>query len=221
LFAQVNADVFEASRRAGYVMELRRRGVQERRVLAALERVPRDRFVPEELSEFAYADRALPIPCGQTIDRPSFAGRVLAALAIESGHRVLEIGTGSGWLTAALALLGDQVLSLERYRTLAETARARLAALSLDAVEIRCADGLGDLSACGVFDRIVSTAAVAEVPKGWRDALRPGGVLVVPVGRGGGGQDLMHFARGPLGVSETRIGPARCVHLTSGIARAL
>lgn len=220
LFERLVGEQREQARRAGYVMDLRRAGVQDRRILSAMERVPRHLFVPQDLVEFAYADRALPIACGQMIDRPSLAGRILGALAVEPGLQVLEVGTGSGWTAAVLALLGARVLSVERYPALATAALERLAALKLSDVTVEVGDGCGVAWPEASFDRIVATGSVTSVPAGWRRALKAGGLIVVPVGPGDQLQTLTHVARSPIGDLESSIGPIRAVPLDSGPAFA-
>lgn len=207
-----------AARRAGFVMDLRSRGVRNRQVLVAMELVPRAAFVAEELQEFAYADRALPIACGQTIEKPSVMGRILEALAVEPGQRVLEIGTGTGWTAAILAQMGATVVSLERYRTLAADARERLAALGVTSVEILHRDGLRWPT--DRFHRVLVHGSVSEVPRSLREAVLPGGVLVVPVGAETGAQDIRRIVGGPGG-AETSLGPMRTIPLVPGLARTL
>lgn len=204
--------------RAGFVLELRRSGVRDHRVLTAMELVPRRPFVPEELAEFAYADRALPIACGQTLERPSVAAKLLTCLGLKPGERVLEIGTGTGWTTAVLARLGGEVVSLERYAPLARAARLRLAELDLARHPIRHADGLGAPQETR-FHRILAIGAVEEVPRAWLAMLARDGAIVVAVGPAEGPQRLMRVTRTASGVSEDDLGPIRLVPLTPGLGR--
>jgi protein-L-isoaspartate(D-aspartate) O-methyltransferase len=163
--------------------QLRRRGIRDERVLAAMGAIPRELFVPQSDRSHAYADAALPIEAGQSISQPYMVARMTELLAVRPGDRVLEIGTGSGYQAAILASLGARVVSLERHAELAEEARRRLERLGLaDAVEVRVADGsLGD-PAGGRFDGIVVTAAAPSIPEALLDQLADGGRLVIPVG---------------------------------------
>jgi protein-L-isoaspartate(D-aspartate) O-methyltransferase len=176
--------------------QLRARGIADERVLEAMARVPRERFVPEERRAIAYADEALPIPAGQTISQPWIVARMTELLAPRVGDRVLDIGTGSGYQAAILALLGARVVSIERQPELAESARARLAELGFgDQVEVRVGDGsLGD-SVGAPWDGILVAAAAPAIPNPLRDQLSPnGGRLVIPVG-GRHRQDLLLVVR--------------------------
>jgi protein-L-isoaspartate(D-aspartate) O-methyltransferase len=164
--------------------QLRARGIADERVLEAMARLPRERFVPEERRAIAYADEALPIPAGQTISQPWIVARMTELLAPRVGDRVLDIGTGSGYQAAILALLGARVVSIERQPELAESARARLADLGFgDQVEVRVGDGsLGDPTGAP-WDGILVAAAAPAIPNPLRDQLSPnGGRLVIPVG---------------------------------------
>jgi protein-L-isoaspartate(D-aspartate) O-methyltransferase len=163
--------------------QLRGRGIQDERVLAAMAAVPRDRFVDARYEREAYADEALPIDQGQTISQPWIVARMTELLATQPGDRVLELGTGSGYQAAILAELGATVTSLERHAELADTARERLDALGYgDRVRIRLADGsLGDPDGAP-YDGIIVTAAAPSIPIELRDQLADGGRLVIPVG---------------------------------------
>lgn len=164
--------------------QLRLRGIADARVLRAMSTIPRELFVPEAHRGTAYADEALPIPAGQTISQPYMVARMTELLDPRPGDRVLEVGTGSGYQTAILAILGAAIISIERQPELALTARERLARLGLaGAVDIRVGDGsIGD-PAGAPFDGIVVTAAAPSVPTALREQLSPaGGRLVIPVG---------------------------------------
>ncbi len=174
----------EAEARAAMVSrQLRARGISDERVLRAMGAVPRELFVADDRRGLAYADEALPIEAGQTISQPYIVGRMTELLAPRAGQRVLEIGTGSGYQAAVLALLGCQVTTIERHAELAETARLRIASLNLGgAVTIRVGDGsLGD-PAGAPWDGIIVTAAAPVIPVELREQLADGGRLVIPVG---------------------------------------
>lgn len=163
--------------------QLRRRGIRDERVLAAMAVVPRERFIDPALRSEAYADEALPIEHGQTISQPWIVARMSELLAPRPGDRVLELGGGSGYQAAVLAQMGARVTSIERHAALADQARARLEALGLaDRVEFRTGDGsLGDRSGAP-FDGIIVTAAAPSIPTELLAQLADGGRLVIPVG---------------------------------------
>jgi protein-L-isoaspartate(D-aspartate) O-methyltransferase len=164
--------------------QLRARGIRDDRVLDAMARLPRERFVPEDRRPVAYADEALPIPAGQTISQPWIVARMTELLAPRPGDRVLDIGTGSGYQAAILALLGARVTSIERQPELAATARVRLAELGFgDQVEVRLGDGSRGDPVGAPWDGILVAAAAPAVPVSLRDQLSTdGGRLVIPVG---------------------------------------
>jgi protein-L-isoaspartate(D-aspartate) O-methyltransferase len=164
--------------------QLRSRGIADERVLRAMSTVPRELFVSESQRHTAYADEALPIPAGQTISQPYMVARMTELVAPRAGSRILEIGTGSGYQTAILAILGATIVSIERQAELARTARERLAGMGLSgAVEVRVGDGsVGDPGGAP-WDGIVVTAAAPSIPTALREQLSPdGGRLVIPVG---------------------------------------
>ncbi len=150
---------------------MRRRGVRDIRVLRALELVPRERFVEDRQADIAYADQALPISCGQTISQPYVVAAMTEALGIEPTHNVLEIGTGSGYQAAILAHLAGKVVSIERYKTLADVARERLKSLGLDNVTVIAADGALGAPEFAPFDRIIVTAAAPRNSAGLAGAI--------------------------------------------------
>lgn len=174
----------EAARAAMVARQLRSRGIADQRVLRAMSTVPRELFVSDAQRSTAYADEALPIPAGQTISQPYMVARMTELVAPRAGSRILEIGTGSGYQTAILAILGAAIVSIERQPELAVTARERLARLGLGgAVDIRVGDGsVGDPEGAP-WDGIVVTAAAPSIPTALREQLSPaGGRLVIPVG---------------------------------------
>ena len=158
------------------------RGVRDERVLAALRRVPRHLFVKEHLANRAYGDHALPIGAAQTISQPYVVARMSELLEVGPAHSVLEIGTGSGYQTAILAVLARRVYSLERVPELAQAAIPRMRELGLDNVKIQVFDGTVGWSEVGPFDRILVTAGAPKVPEPLLDQLAPGGTLLIPEG---------------------------------------
>ena len=212
-----------AEERMQFLLAMRRRGIHDLRVLRALELVPRERFVEPEQAEYAYADQPLPIECGQTISQPYVVAAMTEALAIEPTHKVLEIGTGSGYQAAILAHLAGHVVTVERYRTLAEIAERRLRELELDNVTVIVGDGTLGAPDHAPFDRIVVTAATPELPQTLVDQLREGGVLIAPVGPTAGVQSLARFRKkaGEEGLEREELMPVRFVPLVPGKAAAL
>ncbi len=201
-----NGDRYAAARTAMLEIQLRARGVRDPRVLAAMASVPREAFVPARLHESAYADEALPIEHGQTISQPLMVGLMSELLAPEAGDRVLDIGTGSGYQAAVLAAMGCHVTSIERLPALAETARARLAALGYgESVEVKVGDGsAGDPD--GVpWPGIIVAAAAPRVPDALTAQLGDGGRLVIPVG-GRRQQELLLVERRGSELLTTRHG---------------
>ena len=206
-----------------FLLTMRRRGIHDLRVLRALELVPRERFVEPEQVEYAYADQALPIECGQTISQPYVVAAMTEALAIEPSHKVLEIGTGSGYQAAVLAHLAAHVVTVERYRTLAEIAERRLRDLELDNVTVLVGDGTLGAPEHAPFDRIVVTAAAPELPQALAGQLREGGILIAPIGPIDGVQSLLRFRKraGVADLEREDLMPVRFVPLVPGKAAAL
>ncbi|WP_398468587.1 protein-L-isoaspartate(D-aspartate) O-methyltransferase [Tardiphaga sp.] len=204
-----------------FQLSLRRRGISDGRVLRAMEEVPRDRFIDAADRPYAWRDSALPIPCGQTISQPFVVAYMTEQLQLEPRHRVLELGTGSGYQAAILAKLAREVLTIERYRTLADTARARLEGLQLYNVEVMLGDALNPAPNLGVFDRIMVTAAVEAVPQSLIDRLDEGGILVAPVGPHHGVQTLVRFRKASEVIERRDLVDVRFVPALAGIAREL
>lgn len=179
--------------------QLRERGIRDRAVLEAMARVPRERFLPAELAELAYHDRALGIDCGQTISQPYIVALMSEALAVRPTDTVLEIGTGSGYQTAILAELAARVISIERHPELAARAAALLAELGYSNVHFLVGDGCLGCPEFAPFPRILVAAAAAQVPPALCDQLAERGILVLPVGgREGQVLEAIHRAGGKL-----------------------
>lgn len=211
----------DAVARAELAMHLRRRNVASRATLAALESVPRSLFLSARDKRLAYADRAAPIECGQTISQPTVVAMMTDALAPTPACRVLEIGTGSGYQTAILARLAGHVWSVERYRLLSDLAAERLAVLRLSNVSLKVADGREGWPEAAPFDRILLTAATPAVPEALVAQLADDGVLVAPVGEDGGVQELLRCRKGPGGLEGEHLAHVRFVPLVPGVAGAL
>ena len=192
--------------------QLRGRDIVDDRVLAAMERVPRELFVPEDLRSRAYDDAALPIGGGQTISQPYMVARICEALGLQGSERVLDVGTGSGYQAAVLAELAAEVDTIERLAELAELARANLAAAGYDGVRAHVGDGSRGLPEQAPFDAIAVAAAAPDFPRTLYEQLVPGGRLVVPVGKYGI-QRLELIVRSPEGPAVIRSVPCRFVPL--------
>jgi protein-L-isoaspartate(D-aspartate) O-methyltransferase len=206
---------------AELILRLRRAGITDQRVVAAIESVPREVFVPAESRLQAYADRALPIDCGQTISAPVIVGMMTVALDIGDRDRVLEIGTGSGYQTAVLARLARRVYTMDRFRTLLSAAESRFRSLRLDNVTTLVGDGMQGWPEQAPFDRIVVTAAGEEVPPALRKQVRVGGIIVVPVGPADDVQKLLRLERTEDGFNEKTLADVRFVPLIPGKAARL
>ena len=162
--------------------QLRARGISDGRVLDAMIRVPRHEFAPERYRDQAYEDHPLPIIEGQTISQPYIVARMLEALSLSPSDRVLEVGTGSGYLTALLAELAAQVVSVERHATLANAARELLSRMGYNNVRVLVGDGSQGYAANAPYDAIIVSAAAAEVPRALLQQLSEGGRMIIPVG---------------------------------------
>jgi protein-L-isoaspartate(D-aspartate) O-methyltransferase len=205
-------DAFRDARLRMVEDQLRARDIVDERVLEAMERVPRELFVPEGERHRAYADAALPIGHGQTISQPYMVARICEALSLSGGERALDVGTGSGYQAAVLAELGTEVHTIERIAELAEQARENLAAAGYDRVRVHVGDGSLGLPDEAPFAAIAVAAAAPGLPRRLYDQLEPRGRLVVPVG-GRWGQRLEVIVRSPEGPAIVRSVPCRFVPL--------
>lgn len=199
--------------------ELRRAGIADERVLAAMGRVPRDRFVPAAFLDHAWDNVALPIGQGQTISQPLVVALMTVALELTDRHTVLEIGTGSGYQTAVLSPLCRRVFTIERHQVLHQESNTRFAALRLGNVTTRFGDGTKGWMEPAPFDRILLTAAAVKLPKSLPALLAPGGVLVAPVGAEKGQQMLVRMRRTEDGFETEELGAVRFVPLVEGLPR--
>lgn len=204
-----------------FQLNLRRRGISDQAVLRTMEDVPRDAFVEPADREDAYRDMALGIACGQTISQPFVVAYMTEQLGLKRSHRVLEIGTGSGYQAAVLSRLCAHVLTIERYRTLADRARTRLDGLGYDNVEVMVGDGFDVPAEVANFDRIIVTAAMEQIPDALAQRLEPQGILIAPVGPVQSVQTLVRMVRTESGFERKQLVDVRFVPALPGIAREL
>jgi protein-L-isoaspartate(D-aspartate) O-methyltransferase len=207
--------------RMEFMLTLRRRGIADQGVLRAMDEVPREHFVAPHCLEVAYGDHALPIACGQTISQPYVVAYMTEQLAVQPHHRVLEVGTGSGYQAAVLSRLVREVVSIERYRTLAEAARIRLGTLGYDNVEVAVGDGLAGVPDRAPYDRIMVTAAAEEIPQVLIEQLADGGVMLLPLGPHNGTQEIVKLTKTDKGLTQEHLIGVRFVPLLQGQAREL
>ena len=209
------------TRLARLILALRSQGVSDPAVLSAIETTPREAFTPDLFKERAFEDSALPIACGQTISQPFIVGLMTQALKVDKRDRVLEIGTGSGYQTTILSKLSRLVYTVERYRTLMREAEARFKALGLTNVITRFGDGGEGWPEQAPFDRILLTAAIPELPDSLVNQLKPGGILVAPVGLAVSAetncQQLVKIMRTNEGTSMKQLIPVVFVPMVPGL----
>jgi protein-L-isoaspartate(D-aspartate) O-methyltransferase len=205
------------------IMELRRQGIADQRVLGAIERIPRDKFVEAPFASGAWDNSALPIACGQTISQPYIVAYMTQALEVGEKHRVLEVGTGSGYQAAVLSPLCRMVYTIERHKPLLQQAEARFKELKLSNIVTRHGDGTQGWPEAAPFDRILLAAAVDEVPPILIEQLKPGGVLIAPVtiksSAESFSQHLTKIIRTESGVTQEALIPVLFVPMISDVAR--
>jgi protein-L-isoaspartate(D-aspartate) O-methyltransferase len=214
----------EGQAKAAFLLRLRGQGIQNLDILRALERVPREFFVPHHYADMARRGLAVPIGCGQTLSEPLLIARMIEASALMREHRVLEIGTGTGYATAVLAEIADHVVSIERFQSLAIAARMRLEKLAKRNTEIHWADGLASPADLGPFDRILVHGRIEGMPTRLIALLAPGGLLVlarqhpqIPVR-----QWLSRLSRGGDGaIVEKELWPCRLQSIVPGYAEGM
>ena len=206
-----------AERKMRFLFSLRSRGVTDARVLTAMEKVDRGLFVRGTFADRAYEDMPLPIACGQTISQPSVVGLMTQALQVNPRDTVLEVGTGSGYQAAILAQLARRVYTVDRYRRLVREASALFLQLDLANITAIAADGSFGLHDQAPFDRIIVTAAAEDPPGPLLAQLKPGGIMVVPVGQSDTVQSLIKVVRTERGFDYEELRPVRFVPLVEGL----
>jgi protein-L-isoaspartate(D-aspartate) O-methyltransferase len=206
-----------AERKMRFLFQLRTRGVTDTRVLTAMEKIDRGLFVRGTFADRAYEDMPLPIACGQTISQPSVVGLMTQALAVNPRDTVLEVGTGSGYQAAVLSQLARRVYTVDRYRRLVREAGELFRQLGLVNITTLTADGSHGLPDQAPFDRIIVTAAAEDPPGPLLEQLKPGGIMVVPVGQSDAVQALIKVTRTSRGFDYEELRPVRFVPLVEGM----
>ena len=216
--------VAESEERAQFTLAMRARGINDLKLLRALERAPRALFMPPRFADISARDIALPIGCGQTSPPPSIVAALIAALNVQPAHRVCEIGTGTGYCAALLAQLANDVVSLERFQTLALEASARIKAFGLANVTVHWGDGFEHHASGDRYDRVIVHGLIEPPAEAFRRLIRPGGVLVAVVaGPDRGEQHIVRLTDATRGAGDAAdMGPAHAMRpLERGLARAL
>ena len=201
-----------------FVFQLRSRGVMDKRVLAAMEKIDRAAFLTGHFAERAYEDVPLPIASGQTISQPSVVGLMTQALEVSARDKVLEVGTGSGYQAAILSQLGRRIYTIDRHRSHTRAASALLTKLDLHNITVISGDGSFGLPEQAPFDRILVTAAAEDPPGPLLAQLRMGGIMIVPVGQSDAVQTLIKVRRTEAGFDYQELQPVRFVPLVEGLA---
>lgn len=207
--------------RMEFLLTLRRRGITDAAVLRAMDEVPREMFVSDDTREHAYQDHALPIACGQTISQPYVVAYMTELLELQSHHRVLEIGTGSGYQAAVISRIAAHVVSIERYRTLAEKARRTFDRIGYTNIDVLVGDGFEGAPNLPPFDRVIVTAAAETIPDALVDQLADDGIMVLPLGPRNGPQHIVRLRKTGEGIEREELIAVRFVPLVPGQAKEL
>lgn len=206
---------------AAFMLRLRGNGIVTKELVAAFEATPRRAFVPGQWQSLAWSDRMIPIECGEAMEGADLQASVLRALDVQPGLRILEVGTGTGFTAAVMARLAARVVTVDRYKTLAEQARQRFEALGLANAFVRQADGSNGLPGEGPFDRIVVWAAFDNLPRPFVDQLSSGGVMIAPIGPAEGVQDVAKLTKVGSRFEREDIGQVRLQPVLKGVAAAI
>ena len=206
---------------ASFLLRLRGKGIVAKDLISAFEATPRQGFVPDRWQDVAWAEGMIPIECGEAIEGPDLQAETIASLAIEPGHRVLEVGTGSGFTAAVMGRLAAKVVTVERYKTLTEQARRRFEGLGLTNVSARQADGSQGLAAEAPFDRIVVWAAFDSMPRSFAEQLSSGGIMISPIGPDEGEQTLTKLTKIGSRFEREDIGTVRLQPIMKSVAAVI
>lgn len=206
---------------AEFLLRLRSGGITDHRLLTAFEDVPRRNFVPVIHVTEAYVRGQMPIECGQSMTAVSMVAKVLSALEVDAAHRVLELGTGTGYQAALLGRLATKVVSVERFRTLFDKAKDRLTQLRIENVFIKLIDGSQASAELGLSDRIISNFAFSEIPKPFIENLASNGVMIAPIGEPGETQIMKRLTKVGSRFHSEDLFPVRTQPYISGISKAI
>lgn len=206
---------------AEFLLRLRSSGITDHRLLTAFEDIPRRNFVPVIHITEAYARGQMPIECGQSMTAVSMVAKVLYALQVDPTHRVLELGTGTGYQAALLGRIATKVVSVERFRTLFDKAKDRLAQLRIENVYVKLIDGSQSSAELGLSDRIVSNFAFPEIPKPFIENLASNGVMIAPIGEPGELQIMKRLTKVGSRFHSEDLFPVRTQPFISGISKAI
>lgn len=206
---------------AAFLLRMRTKGISTRELIAAFEATPRRDFLPSQWQSAAWSDRMAPIECGEAIEGVDLQAQAIAALELQGGHRVLEVGTGSGYTAAVMARLAGRVITLERYRTLADLARQRFEKLGLANAIGRHADGTNGLAGEGPFDRIIAWTAFDGLPRPFVDQLSSGGIMITPIGPAEGEQVLAKLIKVGSRFERVDVATVRLQPIVKGLAAVL
>jgi protein-L-isoaspartate(D-aspartate) O-methyltransferase len=217
----MNLDGDDREKFAAFLLRMRGKGLVDRDLIAAIEATPRRNFVPSQWQADAWSDRSLPIECGEAIEGIDLQMAALTALDVQPGHRVLEIGTGSGYTAAVMARLAGRVLTVDRFKTLVEQARGRHEALGIANVVARQADGANGIPAEGPFDRIIAWAAYEALPRGFADQLSTAGIMVAAIGPAEGTQALVKLSKLGSRFEREDFAVVRFQPMAAGVAAAI
>jgi len=217
----MTANAGEREAFAAFLLRMRSVGLADKALISAIEASPRRAFIPGQWQAHAWSDRMLPIECGEAIEGLDMQATIISALQIDPTHRVLEVGTGTGFSAAVMARMSARVLTVDRYKTLADLARQRFEALGILNVSVRQADGMTGMPSEGPFDRIVVWAAFESLPRHFVDQLSSGGVLIAPIGPAEGLQTWAKLTKVGSRFDREDIGTVRLQPLMAGVAAAI
>jgi protein-L-isoaspartate(D-aspartate) O-methyltransferase len=206
---------------AAFLLRLRGKGIVAKNLIAAFEATPRKAFIDPQYQGLAWSERMLPIECGEAIEGADLQALTISALEIEPGHKILEVGTGSGYTAGVMARLAGKVVTLERYKRLAEQARARFDSLGITNVQVKHVDGFAGLPAEGPFDRIVVWAAFDSHPRIFVEQLSSGGTMVAPIGPAEDEQVLARLTKVGSRFERADLARVRLQPLVKGVAAVL
>ncbi|WP_332066127.1 protein-L-isoaspartate(D-aspartate) O-methyltransferase [Bartonella sp. CB189] len=206
---------------AGLVLKMRSRGVDDIRFFAAFEKIPRQQFVPSAWLNSAYDNKVIPIECGEYIERLEEQLMILSALSLKKQHRVLEIGTGSGFCTAIMACLSDRVITVDRYKTLVDLARRKFQTLGIENIVVDQIDGSQTISGFGLFDRILIWPSRSDEPKKALELLSENGILIQAIGPDEGVQVITRYVKIGSELQYSKLFQVRYQPFIKGIAKVL